>query len=293
MATFMKKFKRKRRLSTELHSRWGDVSITHPTQGSWNQRSQNSGHVANEAGIISSNVPHEEGEGQRHKPSGSLRQPSPKSSIRRSRSTAPREQSETPSPSFPTGHFNENIRHRGRDDCPPPVKGLGVGDLRRISSQNASSTVTNEDTSGSSCSDEDEERDVLTAPVGLSPRIYELADTSDIPHDNTEEYDVPAKAPPLSVTTRMRRFSVHSSVTEPTPLVSGDISSRRTSVTAASDVSATSMSTSTTTTTPRYRHNTHKLPPFLAKKSPPWSKAQEPEPATAPELVPSYDELYG
>jgi hypothetical protein len=120
-----------------------------------------------------------------------------------------------------------------------------------------------------------------------------LADTSDIPHDNTGEYAVPAKTPPLSVTSRMRRCNVHSSVTEPTPSVSGDINSRRTSVTATSAVSAPSMSSSKTTPTPRYRHNTHKQPPFPGKKYPSQSKAQEPEPATAPELVPSYDELYG
>lgn len=286
MATFMKKFKRKRRLSTELHSRWGDVSITYPTQGSWNQCNQPSGFVANASGRASSTA---NDEGRRYTPSSSLRQPSPSSSFRRSRSTDPREHTATSSPSFPTGYFDSNIRRRVGDDRPPPVQGLGIGDLRRDPSRNASSSIINDDTSDSSCDEEDEERDVLGAPVGLSPRIYEMADTSHTPRDNTDDYDIPAKSPPLSVTSRMRRCSIQSCATEPTPSVSGGTSSRRTSYTAASSISAPSMPPST----PRYGFNTPKQPPFPEKRYPPRPKTRESDSTPRQEMVPSYDELYG
>lgn len=286
MATFMKKFKRKRRLSTELHSRWGDVSITYPTQGSWNQCNQ-PGYVANAPGRASSNF-HDEG--QRYTPSSSVRQPSPKSSIRRSRSTDPRENPASSS-SFPTGYFDQNIRRRAGDDRPPPVQGLGIGDLRRDSSRNASSSIINDDSSSSSCDEEDEERDVLGASVGLSPRIYELGDTSHTPRDSTDDYDIPAKSPPLSVTSRMRRCSIQSCPTEPTPSVSGGTSSRRTSYTAASSISAPSMPPST----PRYGFNTPKQPPFPPPRPQPREprEPRESESTTRQEMVPSYDELYG
>ena len=40
MTAIIRKLRRKRKLSSELHSRWGDVSITYPTEGSWSQWDQ-------------------------------------------------------------------------------------------------------------------------------------------------------------------------------------------------------------------------------------------------------------
>ncbi|PYH78436.1 hypothetical protein BO82DRAFT_291262 [Aspergillus uvarum CBS 121591] len=40
MTNLMQKLRRKRKLSSELHSRWGDISITYPNGGSWNQWDQ-------------------------------------------------------------------------------------------------------------------------------------------------------------------------------------------------------------------------------------------------------------
>ncbi|CAG7923769.1 unnamed protein product [Penicillium olsonii] len=280
MATFMKKFKRKRRLSTELHSRWGDVSITYPTEGSWNQWDQPSGLVANAPQRALPTAQHDQG--QRHVSAGSVHGQSPGSSIRRSRSTGPECPPSSSSPSFPTGHFNQNIRHRDPEER-RPFQGLGIADLRRDSTH--ASSIINDDSSSSSCDEDDEYRDVL-GPVGLSPRIYELGDTSHT-RDNTEDYDIPAKSPPLSVTSRMRRCSVQSCATEPVASLSGT-NSRRTSYTAASSISAPSMPPST----PRYAQHTPK-PLFTEKRYPPRPATREPEPATRQEMVPSYDELYG
>jgi hypothetical protein len=310
MATFMKKFKRKRRLSTELHSRWGDVSISYPTQGSWNQWNQPAGYVAN-APRASPNLHHDDG--QRYTPARSLRQQSPSSMSRRSRSTGPREAQVGPQPPFPTGHFDENIRRRGgeRENRPTPNQGLGIGDLRHgpgghISSRRASSSHSSESIVDESCDEEDEERDTLGVPrARLSPRDPRDYD-SDMSHTPREtiDYDIAAKSPPLSVTSRMRRCSFQSCATDPMTSASGAPSSRRTSYTAASSVSAPSMPPST----PRFAYNTANYAPanyapanytsanytpFPEKRHPPRVKQQESETTLRQEMVPSYDELYG
>jgi hypothetical protein len=300
MATFMKKFKRKRRLSTELHSRWGDVSISYPTQGSWNQWNQPAGFVADAPRASPSR--HRD-DGQRYTPAGSVRQQSPSSVNRRSQSTGPRETQVGPQPAFPTGHFDENIRRRGgeRENRPSPNQGLGIGDLRngpsgRVSSRRASSFRSDESIVDDSCDEEDEQRDILgVPPARLSPRDprdYE-SDMSHTPRE-TIDYDIAAKSPPLSVTSRMRRCSFQSCATDPMTSASGAPSSRRTSYTAASSVSAPSMPPST----PRFAYNTaNYVPanytPFPEKRHPPRAKQQEPETTLRQEMVPSYDELYG
>lgn len=284
MATFMKKFKRKRRVSTELHSRWGDVSITYPTQGSWNQWNQPSGFIATSPKPNVQSDP-----GQHYIPAGALRQSSPSTSSRRSRSTSTREHQPASPPSFPTGYFDQNIRRRvgeKGEEHTSPTQGLGIGELRRGPSQRPSSSVITDECSSDSC-DEDEERDTLGPRVKLSPRDFR-ADVSHTTRDNTEDFDVPAKSPPLSVTSRMRRCSAQSCATEPAASISVGTSSRRTSFTAASSISAPSMPPST----PRCGYNNPKQPPFL-ERHPPRTKHREPESAPRQEMVPSYDELYG
>ncbi|KAK9850906.1 hypothetical protein MYU51_011555 [Penicillium brevicompactum] len=285
----MKKFKKKRRLSTDLHARWGDVAISHPTQGSWNQWDQPSGFVANTPEVESSS---QYESGQRYSSVGSFREPSPTSSIRRSRSTGPPERSMNASPSFPTGHFNHNIRHRDAHAArPSPFQGLGIGDLRRDSSHNASGSVINDDSSSSCCDEDEEDRDG-PAPVGFSPRIYEMADTSQAPRDHTDDFDIPAKSPPLAVTSRMRHDSIHSYATDPVASVSaGAAHSPRTSYTAGSSVSAPLMPSGT----PRHGlpgHPKSKLEAYSDKRHhrprPPNSES-----TVRQEMVPSYDDLYG
>ncbi|CAG8909415.1 unnamed protein product [Penicillium egyptiacum] len=293
MATFMKKFKRKRRVSTELHSRWGDVSITYPTQGSWNQWDQSSGFVANAP--ARENTQSEEN--QKYLPAGSLRQPSSSASSRRSRSTGPREYQVGDPPSFPTGYFVQNIRRRvgDRDTHTPPAhtppsQGLGLGDLRGGPNRGRSSSIIDDCTTDESCDEEneEEERDIMGPRIKLSPREYG-GDMSHTARDDPEDFDIPAKSPPLSVTSRMRRCSLQSCATEPTASISGGTNSRRTSCTAASSTSAPSMPPST----PRVAYNTPKQPPFPEKRYPSRTKHRELESAPPQEMVPSYDELYG
>ncbi|KAJ5206924.1 hypothetical protein N7491_002446 [Penicillium cf. griseofulvum] len=288
MATFMKKFKRKRRVSTELHSRWGDVSITYPTQGSWNQWNQPSGFTNKPASASEEN--------QQYIPAGPLRQPSSGASNRRSESVGTREHQVGDPPPFPTGHFDQNIRRRVGDTHTlpahtPPGQGLGLGALSGGPNRRPSSSIINDDTTDESCDDEEEEeeeRDTLGPRIQLSPREYGIGDVSQMPRDNPEDFDIPAKSPPLSVTSRMRRCSLQSCATEPTASISGGTNSRRTSFTAASSISAPSMPPST----PRIAYNPPKQPPFPEKRYP--SRTRQREPESAPqEMVPSYDELYG
>ncbi|CDM26647.1 hypothetical protein DTO013E5_4651 [Penicillium roqueforti] len=290
MATFMKKFKRKRRVSTELHSRWGDVSITYPTQGSWNQWDQSSGFVAN--AIASTNIQPEAN--QQYPSAGPLRQPSSSASSRRSRSTGIREHQVGDAPSFPTGYFDQNIRRRvgDRDTNTPPGPGLGLRDLRRGPNRRPSSSIDNDEcTTDESCEEEEEreERDTPGPRIELSPREYGTGDVSHRTRDDPEDFDTPARSPPLSVTSRMRRCSLQSCATEPTTSVSGGNNSRRTSFTAASSISAPSMPPCT----PQVAYNALKQPPFPEKRYPPRTKHREPESAPPQEMVPSYDELYG
>jgi hypothetical protein len=91
------------------------------------------------------------------------------------------------------------------------------------------------------------------------------------------------------VTSRMRRCSIQSCATEPTPSVSGGTSSRRTSYTAASSISAPSMPPST----PHYGFNTPKPPPLPENSFLPRPAPRDSETTGRHEMVPSYDELYG
>ncbi|CAI7663447.1 unnamed protein product [Penicillium glandicola] len=278
MASLMKKFKRKRRVSTELHSRWG----------SWNQWNQASGFVAD--GPARANIQSEEN--QQYLPASPLRQASSSASSRRSRNTGTREHQVEDSPSFPTGYFDQNIRRRTGDTHTPPAhttgQGLGLGDLMRGPHRRPSGSIINDEcTTDESCDEEEEEeRDTLGPRIELSPREYGMADVSYTPRDHTEDFDIPAKSPPLSVTSRMR-CSLQSCATDPAASISGT-NSRRTSYTAASSISAPSMPPST----PRVAYNTPKQPSFPEKRYPPRIKPREPEPAPQ-EMVPSYDELYG
>ncbi|KAJ5333598.1 uncharacterized protein N7506_007381 [Penicillium brevicompactum] len=285
MAALMKKFKKKSGLSTDLHARWGDVAISHPTHGSWNQWDQPSGFVANTPGEPSSQY----GPDPRYSSVGSFHEPSPTSSIRRSRNRSPPERPVEASPSFPTGHFDHNIRHHDKN-ARPSLHGLGISDLLREPSHNASSSVFDDDSSSSCCDEDEEDRDGL-GPAECSPRIYELADTSQ-PRYHTDDYDIPAKSPPLSVTSRMRPDSIHSYATAPVASRPGGvIHSPRTSYTAGSSVSAPFIPSGTL----RYS-----LPGHPKSKSTVFPdrrhsrlRPQTPESTVRQEMVPSYDELYG
>ncbi|CAL5873673.1 uncharacterized protein PFLUO_LOCUS7955 [Penicillium psychrofluorescens] len=269
MAAFFKKIKRKRRLSSELHSRWGDVAISYPIGGSWNEWNQPAGFAANS---------------------------SPDDLPSNNQTTAPRRHASEPGPSsepsgfprhgdsaIPTGHFDERVRQRLRDAHKPPFRGLGLG----LSGHEMSSTHENTDFDEESCSeedgeeDEDEERDTLDSPI----RDHEYSSARG---DRDSYASHLSRSPPLSVTSRMRRCSLQSCQTEPSTVASVTASSRHTSYTAASSVSAPSMPPQT----PRFGYiAAQSLRPDRKQSTRP--RQREPEPVAQQGMVPSYDELYG
>ncbi|KAJ5812048.1 hypothetical protein N7474_008349 [Penicillium riverlandense] len=270
MAAFFKKIKRKRRLSSELHSRWGDVAISYPTEGSWNQWNQPAGFAAN----------------------SSPDAPPPNSQTTAPRGHAPMKSVPSSEPSgfplhgdsaIPTGHFDERVRQRHRNGHKPSFRGLGVG----WNGHEMSSTHENTDFDEVSCSeedeeeDEDEERDTLDAPT----RDHEYSSTRG---DRDSYASHLSRSPPLSVTSRMRRCSLQSCRTEHSTVASVTASSRHTSYTAASSVSAPSMPPQT----PRFGHVVAQpLRPDRKQITRP--RQQEPELVAQQGMVPSYDELYG
>ncbi|KAJ5579874.1 uncharacterized protein N7459_005859 [Penicillium hispanicum] len=285
MANLVKKFKRKHRVSSELHSRWGDTSISHPNDGSWNQWNQPSGFVANASNGERQNSQSEET--RRYISMGQVPPHSPGMlSDYGSHYTYSPEPMHAES-TFPKGYFDENIRHRPERSHRPPVRGLGINAARH--------DMTDENEGGTcdeSCDEDDEGRDTLGDPGG-GP-IYRGYATGDMPRSSPRDFsdsynDHSARSPPLSVTSRMRHFSVQSSMTEQSSSVAGTASSRRTSYTAASSVSAPSLPPDT----PRYAYTTTHAAHAEKRPPVPRPRYREPEPAARNELVPSYDELYG
>ncbi|KAJ5201907.1 uncharacterized protein N7498_006570 [Penicillium cinerascens] len=278
MANLMKKFKRKRRLSSELHSRWGDPSISYPTEGSWNQRDQNSGLPS---------TTHAE-PCHRSQPDESRRYISigdvPAHNIGRPNDLGPHSINTRDTSAglpIPKGYFDENIRRQAERGRRPRARGLGIDSTR----QGVGETQDNLD--DESCDEEDEERDRVGDPGDARHRGYaEISRPS--PQLDCDSYiDRSSRSPPLSVTARMRRISTQSSTTEPECSVAGTTSSKHTSYTAASSVSAPSLPPDT----PRYAFNS--MHPASDKRHAPRPRYQEPEPAVHHEMVPSYDELYG
>ncbi|KAF3387104.1 hypothetical protein F1880_000815 [Penicillium rolfsii] len=284
----MKRFRRKRRLSSELDTRWGDPSISYPNEGSWNQWNQPSGFVANATMGSPRNIQTQET--RKFVPLESSPSQNPgASSDSGYQSFNPREDYDRSAATFPRGYFNENIRHREEKLQRAPVKGLGIdGNTHEIGKTNGH--TPSDDSCDEEDDDDDEERDTLGNPSG--GQIFRNPLTGDpqrySPRENQDpDFNHASKSPPLSVTQRMRRFSGQSSSTEPSSSIAGPASSRRTSYTAASSVSAPSLPPDT----PRFAfHPGHTA---YEKRSATRPRHREPEPQARQELVPSYDELYG
>jgi hypothetical protein len=275
----MRRFKRKRRLSSDLHSRWGDPAISCPNAGSWNQRNQPGVAATTPAASYHQTLPDEL---CRYKPVEN----EPAQSISHLNDLGPQSLDKRDTVAglpIPKGYFDENIRHRAERSRSPHMRGLGIDSPQREVEQQTPDCSDEE-----SCDEEDEERDTFGDPGG-SLRCTEIPRPS--PHLDCY-MDRSSRSPPLSVTSRMRRISMQSSTTEHTPSVAGTTSSRHTSFTAASSVSAPSLPPDT----PRYAfNNMHPAPEVLEKRHAPRLRLQEPQPTVAVrnEMVPSYDELYG
>lgn len=287
MVDLIKRFRRKRRLSSELDPRWGDPSISYPNQGSWNQWDQPSGFVANAS--MGSPRDIQAQETRQYVALGSSPSQNPgASSDSGYQSSSAREDYSRGASAIPKGYFDENIRHRAEKSQGPAVKGLGIDGTTRKMGRTGGHTPPDD-----SCDDDDEEeegRDTLGDPGGCL--VFRNPLTGDplrySPRDDQDPYfDRASKSPPLSVTQRMRRLSQQSSSTDPTLSVAGTSSSRRTSYTAASSVSVPSLPPDT----PRFAFNAGH--PAHEKRSAPRPRHREPEPTARQEMVPSYDDLYG
>ncbi|KAJ5891650.1 uncharacterized protein N7473_007878 [Penicillium subrubescens] len=292
MVNIMKKFRRKRRLSSELDTRWGDPSISYPNEGSWNQWDQPSGFVANATMGSPRNIQTQET--RQVVPLESTPSQNPgASSDSGYQSFNTREDHAQSASTIPKGYFNENIRHRADKIQRAPVKGLGIdGTAHEMGSTNGHTPPDDscDEDDDDDDDDDDEERDTLGDPSG--GLIFRNPLTGDplrySPREDQDPYfDRASKSPPLSVTQRMRRFSGQSSSTEPSSSIAGTASSRRTSYTAASSVSAPSLPPDT----PRFAFTISH--PAHEKRSAPRPRHREPEPQARQEMVPSYDELYG
>lgn len=258
MATIFRKIRGKRKLSSELDSRWGDVSISSPNEGSWSQGFQSSSSTVN----TQAGSPSEQGQwpssmnslGRRSTSSHGATKPSPSSAVSVD--------------SMPTGHYNANIRSRSRTSHRrSPATGLGIGML-----QNGYSAW--DDASSDDMSSDDEGRD-----GGGRTGRYLTVGTEETDHTRA------SKSPPLSVTSRMRRNS-HQSTIEPSPFIP------RTTSSSSRHASFTSSAPTASTENSRIGYG-HRHPPYPEAKHVRRSNPLELGAARGPELVPSYDELYG
>ncbi|KAL4953626.1 hypothetical protein BDW69DRAFT_164841 [Aspergillus filifer] len=268
MTAIIQRIRRKRKVSSELDSRWGDVAISSPNEGSW---SQYGGGSARNSPVSSD---HGRGHGPKQNPGD------PSHSYIYTNGAAPSESPKEMSPNslnMPTGYYDAKLRRQAKTKSRPP-KAQPV-QPKPISLPKA----WEEKKFGENPADEAGD-DVCS--LG-SPRGRRGTDDA-----NSRG----SKSPPLSVTSRMRRFSSQSTGTEPIFSVPGTASSQRTSF---------------SVDDPRLaRHTPHhdKTPPPLPLGLLPQTQVQRntgtdastnikvhnagPIPASQ-ELVPSYDDLYG
>jgi hypothetical protein len=268
MTAIIRKLRRKRKLSSELHSRWGDVSITYPTEGSWSQWDQPSSINMNDAPELPSEQRRRHSSPEaRHRESNSSRS----EPTLHSGNSEGRESSVDSAMTIPTGHYDAKLQSRSTKELPPQKISEHHG---IVSEQKGLVNPWDE-----ICSSDEADEDVIPPPKGPKRLPRELSRLKLNAH--MDDYSRASKSPPLSVTSRMRRRSQQSNVTEPTASVSGTTSSKHTSFT--SSVPSVPSEDS--------RHMSHS--PFQEQKLARRSKHRETEPVREPELVPSYDELYG
>ncbi|RJE24237.1 hypothetical protein PHISCL_03447 [Aspergillus sclerotialis] len=262
MSALIKKLRRKRKLSTEFHSRWGDVSITYPTEGSWSQRGQPSGLVAN---TLNASRP---GAGVKRRSDSLDLHSSPQSTLHSITNDDDDGLREDYAMTIPTGHYDARLRHRAKG-YKHPCHGLKIIDSRhetRIGTRDSAERSDSEDDSPTSNNrGRNATESTRKESVGTSSQRA-------------------SKSPPLSVTSRMRRHSQQSNSTEPTLSMPNTASSLNTNF-ARSSVSAPS-----TTDESRMVYTNNKI---YEDKKLPLRRYHEQNTVVRQELVPSYDELYG
>lgn len=267
MTAIIEKLRRKRKLSSELHARWGDISISYPTEGSWSQ-CQSPGAEPNAMPARPSEQSRRHGSlDALDRPVGSSHMPTP---LR----PGDRKASVDSAMTMPTGHYDAKVRGRSKTKLPYPH------------SPRAWEADSDE------CSvDEDEEEDVPSALGDSRGRYHHHhpQNASRVGAREEDPYGRASKSPPLSVTSRMRRCSLQSTATEPTTMPT-TASSKHSSF--ASSVPSVPSDEPRLIYQPVHQDKKpqQQLQP---QQQPRRAKPREAEPVRRQELVPSYDELYG
>ncbi|KAL4899790.1 hypothetical protein BDW74DRAFT_107753 [Aspergillus multicolor] len=246
MTAIMHRIRRKRKISSELDSRWGDMAISSPNEGSWSQY----GASPKTSPVSAASFDHDHGPRPVEPP-----EPYTFNGIKAGVAN------DVPvnSLNMPTGYYDAKLQRQKTKSRAPKVQPVQPKPITLPKSWE-------EKKFGDSSADEAGDN---VSSLG-SPRKRGTDDAN----------SRGSKSPPLSVTSRMRRYSGQSTATDPIFSVPGTASSQRTSFSADDPRLA--------------RHPPLPLPAQPDKKPPQGPKVRDGEPNTASqELVPSYDDLYG
>ncbi|KAL2216718.1 hypothetical protein M432DRAFT_641616 [Thermoascus aurantiacus ATCC 26904] len=309
MTAILRTFGRKRKLSSDMHSRWGDVSITSPNEGSWSQlpSNVNSGLARNAdygARHTRGYDTLEGGVDSRHRPGKS--KPSKASRfISRlcSRDPGVQEFPQDSTAAIPRGHYENGSRFQSKaraERGPHSFRNEESG--RAVNHTTSGEPVSKEtgvfdpgDRFSSRADDGDDEASptsniekALNEVPGVEENGHRHHKTAESPQDGHESrLPRTSRSPPLSVTSRMRRGSEQNTATGQTASSAGTTSSRHTSFTSSSLSSPSPLPEPPQITKIAYN------PSFRDKKHSGRSKRRNSEWIGTQELVPSYDELYG
>ncbi|RDW81396.1 uncharacterized protein DSM5745_04953 [Aspergillus mulundensis] len=249
MTAIMHRIRRKRKVSSELDSRWGDMAISSPNEGSWSQY----GASPRTSPVSAASFDHDHGPRQ-----DSRELPEPY--IPNGNKVGIVNEVTVNSLNMPTGYYDAKLRRQKTKSRPPTVQPVQPVQPKPITLPKSWEEKKFADSSADEAGDN-------VSSLG-SPRRRGTDDAN----------SRGSKSPPLSVTSRMRRYSGQSTATDPIFSVPGTASSQRTSFSADD---------------PRLARHPP-LPAQPDKKPPQGPKVREADPNTASqELVPSYDDLYG
>ncbi|KAL2814291.1 hypothetical protein BJX63DRAFT_431447 [Aspergillus granulosus] len=252
----VQRLRRKRKLASTLDSRWGDMAISSPNDGSWSQYDAVSTRASPDSARSSE---HDHGHEWKHSPGESSE---PYTSANGQHPETRKAPLDSSSATMPTGYYDARVRRRSRTKTRSPEPQSGQRPAITLPK------AWEEKQYGDSSADEAEDDvSALGSPHG------KLGAADDATSGGS-------KSPPLSVTSRMRRFSGQSTFTDAIFSAPATASTQRTSF---------SFDDS------RLARHTPIPTPHQEKKPPQRSNAQDagPTPAQQQQLVPSYDDLYG
>lgn len=305
MANIFRKIRSKRKLSSELDTRWGDSSISYPNGGSWSQSDQMGGRLDRKPsdrgrprqGSLDSLGQHS------LSPHWTSRMNSPYSNA--GDRDSPFDPATT---TMPTGHYDASVRHRSSRTLRTPRtprtpmlssgQGLGIGSLQSEHSRNHDDDdyhhyhhKNQHQLSAWEPSDSDEDSSGDDATDSSSAAEDQARRYLTVNNDNSD-YSRAARSPPLSVTSRMRRCSQQSSMTEPTTSIPRMSQARHTRVTSL-PLERSVSSEDPQQDSRQHRHRHHRQTSHDKRQiRRPEPLSLEPKTRT-PELVGSYDELFG